>query len=136
MIVESGGKMKAKLSRGLTGVALIALALCAFADNKPREKKKAGSELSSGQSNASATMPAIELSVIGFLEKRDQTITIKAGSHGAVYSIKSAESKMLFENLTADELRAQAPEIHELIKNAVAAGSGKGSQFMDARVMR
>ena len=128
--------MKAKRSRWLTGVALIALALCAFADNKPREKKKAGSELSSGQSNASAALPAIELSVIGFLKKRDQSITIKAGSHGAVYSIKSAESKMLFENLTADELRAQAPEIHELIKNAVAAGSGKGSQFMDARVMR
>src|SRR5262245_45948830 len=124
--------MKAKRFRWLTGTALIAVALCAFADNKPSEKKQPGSTFNSGNSKPVVATPATEFSVIGFLEKRDQTITIKASSKGTVYSSKNAKGKMLFENLTADELRAQAPEIHELIKNAVAADSRKGPQIMDA----
>src|SRR5687767_6895390 len=59
--------------------------------------------------------------VIGYLEKADQTITIKSGPRGPVYSVKTKDGKTLFENVPAEQLKAQAPEIHQLIKTGMAA---------------
>src|SRR6266700_180366 len=58
--------------------------------------------------------------VIGYIEKQDRTITIKAGAKGTIYSIKSNSGKVLCENLTLEQLRAQAPDLHEFVKSAVA----------------
>jgi hypothetical protein len=78
--------------------------------------------------------PASDFPVIGYLEKRGQTITIKAGPKGPVYSAKTTAGKTLFENLSAEQLRAQAPELHEFFKKAVAGGSGKSGVLIDARL--
>ena len=69
--------------------------------------------------------------VIGYLEKRDRTITIKAGPNGPLYSVKTAAGNVLCENLSADQLRAQAPELSEFLKTAVA---GDPSAKADARL--
>ena len=58
--------------------------------------------------------------VIGYLEKRDRVITIKSGPKGPVYSVATKDGKVLFENVTAEQLRAEAPELHRLIKTGVA----------------
>ncbi len=58
--------------------------------------------------------------VIGYLEKRGKIITIKAGPKGPLYSVASREGKILFENLSPEQLRAQAPELSEFLKTAVA----------------
>jgi hypothetical protein len=76
------------------------------------------------------------LLVIGYLEKKDKTITIKAGLNGLVYSVAERNGKVLFENLSANQLKAQAPELHDFIKTAVAAGPGKGKTAADVRVQR
>jgi hypothetical protein len=47
---------------------------------------------------------------------------------------KTTEGKTLFENLSVEQLRAQAPEIHELIRTAVASGSGQPDVVIDASV--
>ncbi len=60
--------------------------------------------------------------VIGYLEKRDRVITIKSGPRGPVYSVATRGGKVLFENVSAEQLKAQAPEIHQLIKTGVADG--------------
>jgi hypothetical protein len=60
------------------------------------------------------------LTIIGYLEKRDRVITIKSGPKGPVYSVATKGGRVLFENLSADQLRAQAPELHEFIKTGVA----------------
>ena len=78
------------------------------ATTKPPETK-AGASTNSGQ-----------FTVIGYLEKRDRVITIKAGRNGTVYSVATKDGKVLFENVSAEQLKAEAPQIHELIKTGVA----------------
>ena len=67
---------------------------------------------------------APDFPVIGFLEKRDRTITIKAGPKGPVYSVKAANGKVLYENLSIEQLSAQAPTLGEFLKTAVAGVPG------------
>jgi hypothetical protein len=86
------------------------------------EKQKA---VASTNSSASDTSP-----VICFIEKQDRTITIKAGPKGTIYSVKTAHGKILCENVSLDQLRAQAPELHDFIKSAIVLKSGKS----DARL--
>jgi hypothetical protein len=81
---------------------------------------------------AGSLKAADNLPVIGYLEKRDRTITIKAGPKGPVYSVKTADGKVLCENLSADQLRAQAPELSEFFKTAVAGAAGANKA--DARL--
>ena len=75
--------------------------------------------------------PATNFPVVGYIEKRDRTITIKAGPKGPVYSVKTADGKVLCENLSKEQLSAQAPELGEFLKTAVADASGAKA---DARV--
>jgi hypothetical protein len=58
--------------------------------------------------------------VIGYLEKRDGFITIKSGPNGRVYSVSTRDSKLLHENLSLEQLKARAPEFHDLIKTGNA----------------
>jgi hypothetical protein len=89
-------------------------------------------------SSASATKPAAkeQYIVIGYLEKRDGTvITIKSGPQGPAYSVASKDGKVLFDNLSSEQLRAKAPEIHEFIKTGVAIDSDAKSVKKDARLV-
>jgi hypothetical protein len=70
--------------------------------------------------------------VIGYLEKRDRVITIKAGPHGALYSVATKEGKVLFENLSAEQLKAKAPEIHDLFETGIARSPGRPDEILDA----
>ena len=72
--------------------------------------------------------------VIGYLEKRGQVIAIKSSPHGTVYSVADKNGKVILENVTAEQLRAQAPEIYSVFKTGVAAGNGGWDG--DARVRR
>lgn len=58
--------------------------------------------------------------VIGYLEKRNCVITIKSSPHGTVYSVSTKDGKVLHENVSAEQLKAQAPEIYEVIKTGNA----------------
>ena len=73
-------------------------------------------------STAATAKPAREeYIVIGYLERRDGTIiTIKSGPRGPAYSVAGKDGKVQFDNLTSEQLRAKAPEIHEFLKSAVA----------------
>jgi hypothetical protein len=70
---------------------------------------------------------------IGHLETHDRLVTVQSGPRGLVYLVKSRDGKVLHENLSEEQLKAQAPEIHELIKSAVTENGGKDNSFMDAR---
>src|SRR5437867_6687799 len=100
---------------GLVGLVLAEEKSLPKADTKAISPRKAPISVSSATPAA-----ASDFLVIGYLEKRDRTITIKSGPKGPVYSVKAADGKLLFENLSAEELRAKAPELHEFIKSAVA----------------
>jgi len=92
---------------------------------KPTVTKPADAKDSS-KSTGAAVLP-----VIGFLETNDRSITIKSGPKGAVYSVATKEGKVLFEDVSAEKLRAEAPELHQILKTGVAKKSG---QWTDARI--
>ena len=74
------------------------------------------------------------LPVVGHLETRDKIVTIQSGPNGLLYLVKTKDGKVLHESLSEEQLKAQAPEIHELIKTSVAGTSGKDGVYMDGRV--
>jgi hypothetical protein len=116
----------------LTFVSLGAVIALAGLDSKVGDGEKAQpAKVPESKITTPAPGPsrAADLPIIGYLEKQGKVITIKSGPKGTVYSAKTTEGKVLFENISAEQMRAQAPELHEFIKNAVAANSGS-----DARV--
>ena len=98
-----------------------------LAQEKPRPKAppEAPRVQAREKSAVSTVTTNSDLPIIGYIEKRGQTITIKAGPKGPLYSIKDAKGKVLYENVSAEQLRAQAPELHNFLKTAVAGPSGK-----------
>jgi hypothetical protein len=121
--------MKMNLVVVVGALVLVGAAGLALSQDKPSQGARR--KLASPH-EAQATPPAdnvkatADYPVVGYLEKRDRTITIKAGPKGALYSVKTADGKFLCENLSAEQLRAQAPEIADFLKTAVAtAGSAK-----------
>ncbi len=119
------------------GLIVAAFVACALADDRPGHKEQAQSGISQSDRPAGGA-PKVKATpdfpVIGYLEKRGQTITIKAGPKGPLYSAKTTDGKTLFENLSGDQLRAQAPELHEFLKTAIAGGPGKSGVVADARL--
>ena len=117
-----------------TGAVLFAVAGLSLSQDKSppshRPKLSAPHDEPTAAPARSAKATA-EYPVIGYLEGRGRTITIKAGPKGPLYSVKTAEGKVVCENLTKEQLTAQAPEIGEFLKNAIAGAPGAKA---DARV--
>ena len=67
---------------------------------------------------------ATDLPVICYLEQRGRTITVKAGPKGPVYSVKTADGKVLYDNVSLEQLSAQAPALGEFLKTAMASAPG------------
>jgi hypothetical protein len=128
--------MKTNWAMLLSGVVIVAAAGVLCSEDKPAQNPRATPQKAPAAqaSTPSANLaPASDYPVIGTLEKRDRTITIKAGPKGTLYSVKTKDGQVLFENVPAEQLQAQAPELHQFIKGAVAGGSGK-SGTLDARL--
>jgi hypothetical protein len=128
-------KMKGKKLLLFGFMIVIGLAACALGDQEPGQRKQAQpgpppSERPVAVGKKAA--PASDFPVIGYLEKRGHSITIKAGPKGPVYSAKTTAGKILFENISTEQLQAQVPELHQFIKTAVACGSGKSGVVIDA----
>ena len=111
---------------GLAGIALSQDKSVTTATRKPHEQKPAKDVSSSSPTSRPGDYP-----VIGYLEKQDRTITIKSGPKGTLYSVKTADAKTLLENVSLEQVRAQAPELHEFLKTAVA---GNPTAKVDASV--
>ena len=88
------------------------------------------------EKSASAVAESVVLIPIVHLEMQDKLVTIQSGPEGLVYLVQTKDGKILHENLSEEQLKAQAPEIHELIKTAVAGSGSKDNSFMDARLGR
>jgi hypothetical protein len=77
-----------------------------------------------------------DLTPIVHLEMQNKLVTVQSGPAGLVYLVQTKDGKVLHENLSEEQLKAQAPEIHDLIKTAVAGSGSKANSFMDARLGR
>lgn len=120
-----------------SGVVSVALAGLALSQDKssPRPAAKANPSHETQASTPAANVnAAADLPVVGYIEKRDRTIIIKAGPKGPVYTVKTAGGKVLYENLSREQLSAQAPELREFLKTAVAGSVGKNGVVVDASI--
>jgi hypothetical protein len=123
-------RIELKILLGLTAcVAALAIVYGQETPSKPPEKSQSSGTPAPQPQTTNVTTKS-DFPVIGYIEKRGKTITIKAGPKGPLYSVKTTEGKVLFEDLSAEQLRAQAPELQEFLKSAVASDSGS----LDARV--
>ncbi len=120
-----------------SGVVLVAVAGLALSEDKsaPGTSAKLNSPREAQTlTPAAKDKAAADFPVVGYIEKRDRTIVIKAGPKGPVYSVKTADGKVLYENLSKEQLSAQAPELGEFLKTAVAGSGGKGRVVVDASI--
>jgi hypothetical protein len=97
----------------------------------------------SGQSIVSQVSPAVSTpdpqgtlspdhssgrAVIGHLKTRDKVITILTGRGGPLYTVKTADGKVLAEQLPEHELYAKFPDLKEVVDRGLAGN--------DARLVR
>jgi hypothetical protein len=105
-----------------------------FSQNKPSPPPAQPSSSTAKPATPATNNPAAsDFPIIGHIEKQDRTITIKAGPTGTIYSVKSANGKVLCNNVTLEQLRAQSPELHEFVKTAVAGNISNGASA-DSRI--
>lgn len=142
--LECDGSEEIMKSSLIAGVLVVLFGLAGVAQEKTQRKPAPKVDAEAKAAVVSANKAAVAstakapardpYTVIGYLEKRDRVITIKSGPKGALYSVATKSGKVLFENVTAEQLRAQAPEIHQLIKTGVAGDARvRVSAILDAR---
>jgi hypothetical protein len=111
----------------LSGVALAVMVGFALSEDKSAlssGRKSAAAHVEQSVASVTNAKAGSDLPVIGYIEKRGRTITVRAGTNGPVYSVKTAEGKVLCDNLSKEQLSAQAPELREFLKTAVASTPG------------
>ncbi len=123
--------MKTNLKLFFGIACVVAIVAAASAEEKPDRKPSAKASVSPAAAASTNAIGPKDFPVIGYIEKNDREITIKAGPQGTLYSVKAADGKVLLENVSSEQLRAQAPELQEFIKTAVAGQPGTKA---DARV--
>src|SRR5437867_596779 len=104
--------MKTRWKVLLGDLLLVGLVGLVLAEEKPAQnvpaKPASPQKAQAAASTVSVVAPSPDFPVIGYLEKRDRTITIKSGPDGPLYSVKTRDGKVLFENLSGEQLRAKA----------------------------
>ena len=119
----------------LAGVAVLAAVRERTQPNSPAARTTV-SVAKDEKASANTPCESADLIPIVRLETRDKLVTVQSGPGGLVYLVQAKDGKVLHENLSEDQLKAQAPELHELIKTAVAGSGSKDDSFMDARLGR
>jgi len=112
-------------------VGVVAIVGLAASQEKPARQTAVKAPATHAAVPSTNAIAPTDFPIIGYIEKQDREITIKAGPKGTLYSVKTADGKVLFENISSEQLRAQAPDLQEFIKTAVAAQAGPKT---DARV--
>jgi len=77
----------------------------------------AGSPAAPQTKAASTNAPPAD--TLGFIETRDRSIEIKAGDTGS-YTVRTKDGKVLAERISASQLQAQFPQLHEIVRYGYA----------------
>ena len=91
---------------------------------------------------APGTLPAAAMTkdakhpVIVHIVSRDQTLTVKAGEKGLLYSLTSKEGKVLIADATAAKFEQLQPQMYRAVRQYIAveadASSAVGAVSLDA----
>src|ERR1043166_3260009 len=126
--------MKLKNTFWILSFAVLGFAALALSEEKNQTAPSKSPPASKKQAVKSASRTnSVEYPIIGYIEKRDRTITIKAGPKGSLYTVRNRDGKTLCEDVSLEQLSAQAPEVQTFIKTAVAGVDAKVRVKSDAR---
>lgn len=100
-------------------LALLGCVALALGDDVKQGPAPETANASTAAASASAKVEESYL-IIGYLEKRNYVITIKAAPQGTIYSVATKDGKVLHENVSAEQLKAKAPELYEAVKTGLA----------------
>src|SRR5262245_1273563 len=132
--------MKTKLIvvGGAAVLACLAVLATVRARTQPGNPTARTSVVIAKEEPAQANLPVVSADLIPIvhLETQDKFVTIQSGPEGLVYRVQAKDGTVLHENLSEEQLKAQAPEMHDLIKTAVAGSDRRDDSFLDARVGR
>ena len=110
------------------GVVLVAAAGLALSQDKAPSQGASPKLTTPHEAQPSAAAKVAKGSadypVICYLERRDHTITVKAGPKGPVYCVKAASGKVLYDIVSLEQLSAQAPALGEFLKSSMAGATG------------
>ena len=120
----------------VAGAAVFAAVSGKRQSNGPATQAAAAAVFAREEKESPAARQSTDLISIVHLETRDRLVTIQSAGDGLVYRVESKDGKVLHENLSEEQLKAQAPETYELIKTSVAGSGTKDDWFMDARLGR
>lgn len=119
----------------VSGIILVMMAGLALSQDKAPPQSTSTTLTSPHETQAKSPAKAVKATpdypVICYLEQRDRTITVKAGPKGPLYCVKTSSGKVLYENVSLEQLSAQAPAIGEFLKRSLAGAPGAKT---DARV--
>ena len=120
--------MKTNEALFLSGVTLVAVAGWALSQDKVPSRSSRPTLASPHETQSpvpgKTVKTAADYPVICYIEQRHHTITVKAGPKGPLYSVRAADGKLLYENLSLGQLSAQAPEVGKFLKSAVVGAPG------------
>jgi hypothetical protein len=119
--------MKTNLKPLLVCIALALASSVLLAQERPSQTAKPSSRPIRPANSATTNSAVSDFPIIGHIEKQDCTINIKSGPKETIYSVKSADGKILCNNVSLEQLRAQSPELHEFVKTAVAGNISNGA---------
>jgi hypothetical protein len=111
-----------------SGIFSVAVAGAALSQDKVPPQSTSPKDTTPHEAQAPAPGKSVKATanfpVICYLEQRDRTITVKAGPKGPVYSVKMTGGKVLYDNVSLEQLRAPAPALGEFLKTTVAGPPG------------
>jgi len=120
------------------GVALVAIVLAVVGCRQTAETHQAASEpetvaptptpsaIHAGP--APRTAPSSGY-IVGHLKTRDKLITIRTGTDGPLYTVKSEDGTVLAVDLPAEELSAKFPELRGVVEQGIADWAGLDPQY-------
>ena len=119
----------------VSGTVLVVMAGLALSQDKAPPQNTSTKLTSPHETQPTAPAKVVKATpdypVICYLEQRDRTITIKSGPKGPLYCVRTSSGKVLYENVSLEQLSAQAPAIGEFLKTSIAGAPGAKA---DARV--
>lgn len=104
-------------------IVLGCLCLIGYSKGSLAQEKNVGIEIKGNMTEHKDSSASKDLSgypVIGHLSTRDKFITIRTGPNGPLYTVETKDGKILAENLPAEKLCAEFPELKNVLEQGIA----------------
>ena len=115
------------LVTGFLGIILADLAGCSYKGSSNKPAARSNEAAAPAVVSSAETAPNTEDSAakpLGSLKGREHLVTFYSTPIGPRFTVSTLDGKMLGEQLSVEELRAQLPDVYETVKSSIAQTGG------------